>query len=215
MSKFKIYKTPGRLIPETALATTTVVAQGDENDVFWDPAPAELFARFPYAITNVTSMAWCPSGWVPPPESGAVPKPPPGVPCPRGPPCVFPNTSYETGGLWLFDIEADPTETTDLREQLPEVVKQLLGRLDYFVNLSIPQDRGIHDPNSDPSHFGGVWTPWLGNPNPAKCAWPPPPPGPPPQTCGGDRAVGDAELRVYNNSKGKVGCAMTGWCAGP
>ena len=51
-------------------------------------------------------------------------------------------------------------------EQLPEVVKQLLGRLDYFVNLSIPQDRGIHDPNSDPSHFGGVWTPWLGNPNP-------------------------------------------------
>ena len=41
----QIYKTPGRLIPETTLTTITVVAQGDENDVFWDPAPAELFAR--------------------------------------------------------------------------------------------------------------------------------------------------------------------------
>ena len=41
----QIYKTPGRLIPETALATSAVVVQGDANDVFWDPAPAELFAR--------------------------------------------------------------------------------------------------------------------------------------------------------------------------
>ena len=196
------------------------------------PGPHPKDGSFPYPITNVTSMAWCPSGWVPPPESGAMPKPPPGVPCPGGPPCVFANTSYATGGTWLFDIEADPTETTDLSGQHPEVVAQLRARLDYFVNLSIPQDHGSFDPNSNPSRFGGVWTPWLGDSNPAKCAWPPPPPppgppgppgpppgppgppGPPAQTCGGDGAVGDAELHVYNNSKGKIGCAFSGWCSG-
>ena len=159
---------------------------------------------FPCPITNVTSMAWCPSGWVP------SPKPPPGVPCPGGPPCVFANTSYATGGTWLFDIEADSTETFDLSGQHPELVEQLRARLDNFVNLSVPQDRGSTDPNSDPSRFGGVWTPWLGDTNPAKCAWPAAgPPGPPAQTCGGDGAVGDAELHVYNNTKGKIGCAFS------
>lgn len=172
------------------------------------------------AISNETSMAWCPSGWVPPPETGTAPRPPPEVLCPAVP-CVFPNTTYETGGLWLFDIDADPTEQHDLSTRYPEVLSQLTARLNYFINLSIPQDRSTNDPRSDPEHFGGVWTPWAGDPNPASCSKPPPPPPPPPPPlppsptpCGGDGSVGDAELNIFN-STGKLGCQFRGWCSGP
>lgn len=82
----------------------------------------------PVPITNATSQAFCPNGWVPPPEGGADPRPPPDVDCPSLP-CQWPtNTTYTNGsGLWLFDIEADETETTDLAAKYPEVVQQLVS----------------------------------------------------------------------------------------
>lgn len=50
----------------------------------------------PYTITNATSPAFCPNGWVPPPEHGMAPVPPPDVSC-AGAPCYFPNTRYSSG----------------------------------------------------------------------------------------------------------------------
>eukprot|EP00912_Choanoflagellata_sp_UC4_P000705 UC4_evm2s436 len=112
-------------------------------------------------------MAWCPSGWVAPPESGVLPKPPLDVKC-QNVPCIFPNTTYEFGGVYLFDIEADVN-----------VVDRLRNRLNYYINLSIPQDRGTIDPASNPKNFGGVWTPWIGDKDPAACDAPKPSPSPP------------------------------------
>lgn len=169
---------------------------------------------FPYRITNATSPAFCPNGWVPPPESGNPVRPPPDVSCPppAGSPCYFPNTSYTDGsGVFLYNISNDPTEETNLAAQLPTVVKDLLDQLMVFVNKSIPQDHGGKDPRSDPATHGGVWTPWIGDPNPANCQAVPAPPVPPPRPCGGDGSEGDGLVVVYGNGS----CHANGWCSGP
>ena len=53
---------------------------------------------------------------------------------------------------------------------------QLLDRLAVYVDQKIPQYNAGMDSASNPVRFGGVWTPWKGDPNPANCAAPPLPP---------------------------------------
>eukprot|EP01043_Picozoa_sp_COSAG02_P005978 COSAG02_NODE_166_length_31947_cov_34.168617_11_plen_392_part_00 len=129
---------------------------------------------YPYNISVETSAAVCKNGWVPAPESGKLPEPPPEVDCPAVP-CSFPNSSYaSTSNILLFDLEADPSERNDLSKLQPALRQTLLARLQLFVDKNITQEKGRPDPASDPKNFGGVWTPWVGDPNPARCAKPPP-----------------------------------------
>lgn len=59
----------------------------------------------------------------------------------------------------LFDLEADPTERTDVKDKYPDVYKQMLDRLNFYwkslVNATYPPP----DPDSNPAKFGGVWSP--------------------------------------------------------
>ena len=137
-------------------------------------------------------------------------EPPPGVAC-AALPCTFPNASFMSpSNVLLFDLEADPTERNDLSSTQPGVRQQLMHRLEVYVNQSVPQDHGPRDPRSDPANFGGVWTPWIGDPNPAHCAKPPTPPRP---ACGGDGESGDGSVVLLPAHPGK--CSASGWCAGP
>lgn len=110
-------------------------------------------------------------------------------------------------GVWLFDIDSDPTELHDLSATRLDVVQKLLSRISFFTNKSIVQDHGHKDPRSNPANFGGVWTPWLGDPDPAHCAAPPVPPPPP---CDGDGSEGQADHLKLSSSS----CAAQGWCSG-
>ena len=76
------------------------------------------------------------------------------------------------------------------------------GRCHRFTIVS-------QDPNSNPAHFDGVWTPWVGDPDPTHCAAAPPPP---PVPCGPDGAEGDADGVVF--AAGNM-CSSSGWCSGP
>jgi len=126
-------------------------------------------------ITPATSPPFCPTGWVPPPGSGLPIIPPPDVLACHDEngnpklPCSVEGTPYLTGSTWLFDVVGDPFERVDVSSVYPEIVAQLLSRLQQFNATKIPQSRSPVDPRSDPSRFGGVWTPWRGNPNPQTC----------------------------------------------
>ena len=61
----------------------------------------------------------------------------------------------------LYNITADPTEHEDLSEKLPEVVKALQERVQYYMKGAVP---ALNKP-ADPKAFikaksEGVWTPW-------------------------------------------------------
>lgn len=98
----------------------------------------------------------------------------------------------------------------------PAVVAKLLARLQSFNDTNIPQDNYPIDPRSSPTHYGGVWTPWLGDPDPAKCARPPPPP---PKACIDNAGLpihchGDLDGVKLNDTIGATDCGLTGWVSG-
>ena len=122
-------------------------------------------------VTAATSPPFCPSGWVdlgervraPPEEAG------PGGAC-ASTPCRLPGASpLLAGGTWLFDVVGDVTEEHDLAAEKPALVAQLLARLQAINATGVPQAHSPSDPLSNPARFGGVWTPWRGNPDPAAC----------------------------------------------
>jgi hypothetical protein len=129
----------------------------------------------PLNVTRATSPPFCPTGWVPPPGSpGAAVVPPPEEAGPGGAcastPCIIPATSpLLTGGVWLFDVVADPFETHDLAAALPDVTARLLARLQAINATGVPQAHSPNDPASAPARHGGVWTPWRGNATPSAC----------------------------------------------
>ncbi len=71
--------------------------------------------------------------------------------------------------MQVFDVVSDLLETTDLAPSRPDLVASLSALLDSFNATSIPQSHSAVDPASNPSHFGGVWTPWRGDPVPSHC----------------------------------------------
>ena len=62
--------------------------------------------------------------------------------------------------LWLFNITADPTEQNNLSDIYPNIIKQLLDRLDYYNSTAVPCRFPEPDPLSDPALHGGAWSPW-------------------------------------------------------
>ena len=46
---------------------------------------------------------------------------------------------------------------------------RLLARIQAWNDTRVPQRNSPQDPASNPGNFGGVWTPWLGDPVPGHC----------------------------------------------
>ncbi|XP_070397643.1 arylsulfatase I isoform X1 [Nothobranchius furzeri] len=63
--------------------------------------------------------------------------------------------------VWLFNITGDPYERYDLADQRTDVVKQLLDRLAYYNQTTVPVYFPPDDPRADPSRHGGAWVPWA------------------------------------------------------
>ena len=117
----------------------------------------------------------CPTGWVrpvggpapavvpPPEEAGA------GGACAETPCLIPPSSPLLAGGVWLFNVVEDPFETTNLAATMPALAAQLLAQLQAINATGVPQAHSAADPAANPSHFGGVWTPWRGNPTPSAC----------------------------------------------
>ena len=86
------------------------------------------------------------SGWIPPPTSS-----------------FYPTYIKEDDdkNIWLFDINADPTEHNDLSDKYPSVVKELLDKLAAYNKTAVPCRFPEDDPRADPRLHGGAWVPWL------------------------------------------------------
>ena len=63
--------------------------------------------------------------------------------------------------VWLFNIEEDPEERSDLSFRFPTVAKRLLQRLHEHNMTAVPCNYPDFDPSSDPKLHGGFWGPWL------------------------------------------------------
>ena len=130
---------------------------------------------FPLNTSAKLSPPFCPAGWVPPVGSTTPIIPPPDVQSCHDAegnpvtPCRIDGSDYLTGGTWLFDVVNDPFETNNIAAQNPTIVQQLLAKLMAFNATKIPQSNSPQDPASNPAKFGGVWTPWRGNPDPTIC----------------------------------------------
>ena len=84
---------------------------------------------------------------MPPPESELFP--------------VYPNAP-DSKRIWLFNITADPLEQNDLSNVYPDVVEELLKRLDDYYQGSVPVRYPEYDRNMDPGIWGNVFGPWVG-----------------------------------------------------
>ncbi|EOD26231.1 hypothetical protein EMIHUDRAFT_457393 [Emiliania huxleyi CCMP1516] len=87
-----------------------------------------------------------------------------------GPPCPADhNNSATAAGPWtvdsvmLFDLESDPTESTNLASSQPDLVRRLTA-LVQAINASAVDSRGVcapHEPQQSPALHNGTCTPWL------------------------------------------------------
>lgn len=126
----------------------------------------------PMNVTQTTSPPFCPTGWVGVPDGSDtfITLPPEAEGICTAPPCLLPtNSRLLQGGTWLFDVVADPTETTDLSTTFPEIVTQLLTRLQEWNATDVPQAHSPYDPASQNPLFNHTATPWRGDPIPSHC----------------------------------------------
>lgn len=73
----------------------------------------------------------------------------------------------------LFDLSEDPCETRDVRGQVSyqQAGDELLQRLGYWENLTVPQINQEVDLASDPLKHNGTWVSWMDDePSAAGCA---------------------------------------------
>lgn len=75
----------------------------------------------------------------------------------QGTPSVTPSTLT----VALYNITADPIEHNDLSEKLPEVVKKMKNRVQYYMKESVPPLNKPDDPRATEKALEeGIWTPW-------------------------------------------------------
>uniref|UniRef100_A0A182QC13 Sulfatase N-terminal domain-containing protein n=1 Tax=Anopheles farauti TaxID=69004 RepID=A0A182QC13_9DIPT len=64
----------------------------------------------------------------------------------------------------LFDIINDPCEMHDIADEYPRLMRDIRRRLEHYrLRAAKPRNRP-HDPQADPSKFGGIWTWWRTDP---------------------------------------------------
>ncbi|KAK7476920.1 hypothetical protein BaRGS_00031859 [Batillaria attramentaria] len=59
----------------------------------------------------------------------------------------------------LFNVKDDPEERRDLTESAPDVLDKMTKRLEEWRATGVPANFPPPDPASDPSHWGGAWSP--------------------------------------------------------
>ncbi|XP_073242241.1 arylsulfatase B-like [Porites lutea] len=76
----------------------------------------------------------------------------------------FQDGEKTTGGtlqVALYNITADPTEHDDLSEKLPDVVKEMKERVQYYMKGVVPPPTKTKDPKALIKALEeGIWTPW-------------------------------------------------------
>ncbi|GAB6025102.1 hypothetical protein CHUAL_010534 [Chamberlinius hualienensis] len=65
----------------------------------------------------------------------------------------------------LYNIRDDPCEYYNIADEQPEVVTQLMDRLDWYRSTAVPQLNKPNDPEANPKYHGYVWVPWKDNEN--------------------------------------------------
>ena len=66
------------------------------------------------------------------------------------------------GPIWetfrLYNLTADPTESTDLAGIMPDVVQSLRAKLEAYDATMIPPNSEPDVEEGNPNLYGGVWT---------------------------------------------------------
>lgn len=70
-------------------------------------------------------------------------------------------SAVDAKNLWLFNVDLDPNERTDLSEEFPEIVTKMLNRLAYYNSTAVPCRYPKEDPMGNPKYQGGIWGPWV------------------------------------------------------
>lgn len=83
--------------------------------------------------------------WIAPPNSGITPHYPLTIPGQK---------------VWLFNITADPREELELSAKYPEVVSELLSKLEAYYKDSVPVRYPKDDNRANPALRNGTWGPW-------------------------------------------------------
>jgi hypothetical protein len=69
------------------------------------------------------------------------------------------NDDVRKDDYLLFDLEADPYEHHDVKDKYPDVLKQMMARLEEYRKSLVPAQWPPHDPASFPENFNGTWSP--------------------------------------------------------
>eukprot|EP01102_Stenamoeba_stenopodia_P000517 TRINITY_DN10506_c0_g1_i2.p1 TRINITY_DN10506_c0_g1~~TRINITY_DN10506_c0_g1_i2.p1 ORF type:complete len:544 (+),score=114.88 TRINITY_DN10506_c0_g1_i2:55-1686(+) len=99
------------------------------------------------------------SDWYPRPSSNSTATV---VDCGPVPPNV--NQSCNFIDPCLYNITADPCEYHNLASENPDVVEELLSRIDYYKSTMVPPANQPNDPAANPALHGGVWVPFQDPP---------------------------------------------------
>ena len=94
-------------------------------------------------MSNVTGPVFHYDGWYPVPPAKIIPAPP-----------------TTTPGLFLFNLNDDPNEHTNLFATNPEMVQKLNGTLNEWMKTYMPPQANMLDPLGLPELHGGVWAPF-------------------------------------------------------
>ncbi|XP_050072048.1 arylsulfatase B-like [Anopheles maculipalpis] len=64
----------------------------------------------------------------------------------------------------LFDIINDPCEMHDISSQYPRKLREIRQHLEHYRARAVKPRNRPHDPEADPTKFGGVWNWWRTDP---------------------------------------------------
>lgn len=61
----------------------------------------------------------------------------------------------------LFDLLEDPCEIQNIAQEQPQITKQLLERIQQFVEELVPQTNKPSDRAANPIYYNNTWCTWL------------------------------------------------------
>eukprot|EP00116_Pleurobrachia_bachei_P010459 sb/3470721/ len=119
-----------------------------------DPKPVACGHRVPHAGIRwgdwklIIGAGGPPNGWYPAPElSGS---------CSGGNMTMKPASYIE-----LYNIVLDPSETKNVSNKYPEIVKMLTEKIDGYKATVVAMGNRKKDPASNPANFNNTWMPWM------------------------------------------------------
>ena len=63
----------------------------------------------------------------------------------------------------LYNVTADPDERVDLSKKLPDVIKTMQERVEFYKKGTVPELNKPSDPEAlEVAKKNGAWTPWRG-----------------------------------------------------